>query len=71
MEDYEYHEVETVAHSSSGPKAAIVPPILVLATSEGTSSKLTTLKPNTPTSRHKLMPPSRVNDTHHTLTSQY
>jgi hypothetical protein len=61
-----------------GPKAAIVPPILVLATSKGTSRKLATPKPNTPTtfsmwwltSRHKLTPLSRVNDTHHTLASR-
>jgi hypothetical protein len=60
-----------------GPKTAIVPPILALATSKETSSKLTTPKPNTPTtfsmwwltSRHKLPPLSRVNGTHHTLTS--
>jgi hypothetical protein len=58
-----------------GPKTTIVPPILVLATSKGTSSKLTTPKPNTPTtfsmwwltSRHKLTPLSTVNGTHHTL----
>jgi hypothetical protein len=62
-----------------GPKTAIVPPILVLATSEGTSSKLTTPKPNMPTTfymrwlstRHKLMPLSRVNCTHHTLASRH
>jgi hypothetical protein len=61
------------------PKAAIVPPILVLATSKGTSSKLTTPKPYTPTtfsmwwftSRLKLTPLTRVNGTHHTLTSRH
>jgi hypothetical protein len=60
-------------------KIAIVPPILVLAMSKGTSSKLTTPKPNTPTtfsmwrltSRHKLTPLPRVNGTHHTLTSHH
>jgi hypothetical protein len=60
-----------------GPKAAIVPPILVLATSEATSSKPTTPEPNPLTifsmwwltSRHKLTPSTRVNGTHHTLTS--
>jgi hypothetical protein len=60
-----------------GPQTTIVPPILVLATSKGTSIKLTTPKPNTPTtfsmwwlnSRHKLTPLSRVNGTHHTLAS--
>jgi hypothetical protein len=43
------------------------------------SSKLTTPKPNTPTtlsmwwltSRHKLTPLTRVNGTHHTLTSRH
>jgi hypothetical protein len=62
-----------------GPKTVIVPPILVLATSKGMSSKFTTPKPNTLTtfyvrwltSRHKLMPLSRVNGTHHTLTSRH
>jgi hypothetical protein len=56
-----------------GPKTAIVPPMLVLATSEGTSSKLTTPGPNTPTtfslwwltSRRKLTPLPRVNGAHH------
>jgi hypothetical protein len=56
-----------------GPKTAIVPPILVLAPSEGTSSKLTKPEPNTPTtfslwwltSRHKLTPLPRVNGAHH------
>jgi hypothetical protein len=61
-----------------GTKAVIVPPILILATSKGTSRKLTTPKPNTPTtfsmwwltSRNKLTPLSRVNSTHRTLASQ-
>jgi hypothetical protein len=60
-----------------GHKTAFVRPILVLATSKGTSSKLTTPKPNTPTtfsmwwitSRLKLTPPTRMNGTHHSLTS--
>jgi hypothetical protein len=67
-----------VARSSSGHKAAIVPPTLLLATSKGMSSKLTTPKPNTPTnfslwwltSRHKLTALTRVNGMHHTLTSR-
>jgi hypothetical protein len=62
-----------------GPKVAIVPPILVLATSKGMSSKLTTPKPNTPTtfsmwrltSRLKLTPLLGVNGTHHTLASEH
>jgi hypothetical protein len=62
-----------------GPKTTIVPPILILATSKRTSSKFTTPKPNTPTtysmlwlaSRHKLTPLTRVNGTHHNLTSQH
>jgi hypothetical protein len=62
-----------------GPKTAIVPPILILAMSKGTSSKLTTPKPNTPTtfsmqwitSRHKLTPPTRMNGTHYSLTTWY
>jgi hypothetical protein len=62
-----------------GPKAAIVPPILILETSKGTSIKLTTCKPNTPTtfsmwwltSRHKLTPLLRINGMHHTLASRH
>jgi hypothetical protein len=62
-----------------GPKTVIVPPILVLTTSEGTSSKFTTPKPNAATtfsmcwltSRNKLTPLTRINGTHHTLTSRH
>jgi hypothetical protein len=58
-----------------GPKTTIVPPIIVMATSEGMSSKFTAPKPNTPitfsmwwiTLSHKHTPLSRVNGMHHTL----
>jgi hypothetical protein len=52
-----YHEGETVARSSSRTESCDHSPILVLATSQGTSNKLTTPKSNTPTTFSMLAHP--------------